>query len=397
MSAPAMLSTADADFATRFERLRYWDTSPDSDVERQVRAILEAVRIEGDAALLRFTREFDGVDAKSVGELVIGRDELAAAFAQLPEAQSAALQTVAMRVRSYHEHQQQPSWQFTDALGNRLGQRVTPLERVGLYVPGGQAAYPSTVLMTGIPAQVAGVDEILMTVPTPRGSRNPLVLAAAHLAGVARVFCVGGAQAIAALAFGTQTVPKVDKIAGPGGAYVAAAKRLVFGRVGIDMIAGPSEIVIIADGTTPADWVAMDLFSQAEHDAAAQAIRLTPDAAFRVAVSAALMRLLPTLPRRDVIAASLAGRGALVLTRDLQEAFDLANAMAPEHVELALQDPAAATGRVRHAGAIFLGARSGEVFGDYIAGVVASEAVVDRHEEQDQAQACECRAGAGTD
>ena len=368
MPGPKLLSTADAGFEAALSELRYWDTSEDSAVERQVRDILRAVREEGDAALLRFTREHDGVDAQCVADLVIETDALAAALASLDAVQRTALQTAADRVRAYHERQQQPSWQYTDALGNRLGQRVTPLERVGLYVPGGQAAYPSTVLMTGIPAQVAGVREIYVTVPTPGGVRQPLVLAAAHLAGVARMFCIGGAQAIGALAFGTAQVPKVDKIVGPGGAYVAAAKRLVFGHVGIDMIAGPSEIVIIADGTTPAEWVAMDLFSQAEHDAAAQAILLTPDAAFRDAVAAAVTGLAPAQPRRALIEASLTRRGALILTRSLDEAFDLANRLAPEHLELALADPAAWVDRVRHAGAIFLGANSGEVFGDYIAG-----------------------------
>ena len=368
MPKPALLSTADANFEAAFARLRFWDMSEDSAIETSVRAVLQAVRKEGDAAVLRFTQEFDAVAASTMLDLTIERDQLAVAFAGLGAGQRQALEVAAARIRTYHEHQLQASWEFTDDLGNRLGQRVTPLARVGLYVPGGQAAYPSTVLMTGVPAQVAGVKEIFMTVPTPNGVRNALVLAAAHLAGVTRVFCVGGAQAIAALAFGTATIPKVDKIVGPGGAYVAAAKRLVFGHVGIDMIAGPSEIVIIADGSTPADWVAMDLFSQAEHDAAAQAILLTPDAAFRQAVRDALTRLLPSQPRRDVISASLQSRGGLVLTRHMDEAFELANRIAPEHLELAVADPVAALGRIDHAGAIFLGARSGEVFGDYIAG-----------------------------
>ena len=368
MPKPALFSTRDPDFEAAFARLRYWQIGEDNAVEQQVRVILRTVRDEGDAALLRYTRQFDAVQVQAMADLVLGPDQLADAFGQLTSVEQDGLRTAAARVQAYHAHQQQPSWQFVDALGNRLGQRVTPLERVGLYVPGGQAAYPSTVLMTGIPAQVAGVNEIVMTVPTPGGVRHPLVLAAAHLAGVTRVFCVGCAQASAALAFGTQTVPKVDKIVGPGGAYVAAAKRLVFGHVGIDMIAGPSEIVIVADGSTPVDWVAMDLFSQAEHDADAQAILLTPSEAFRTAVSETLERLIKSLPRRELISASLASRGALILTRDLAEAVAVANRIAPEHLELAVADPDAVLEQVRHAGAIFLGARAGEVFGDYIAG-----------------------------
>lgn len=368
LPVPRLLATTDADFADAFDRLRYWDLSEDGAVYRATRAILDAVRSEGDAAVLRYTAEFDGVSANNLTELRIEPDELVRVLAGLDSNERAALQTAADRVRRYHEHQRQPSWEFTDELGNRLGQRVTALKRVGLYVPGGQAAYPSTVLMTAIPAQVAGVSEIVMTVPTPGGVRNPLVLAAAAMAGVNTVFCIGGAQAIGALAFGTQTIAKVDKIVGPGGAFVAAAKRQVYGQVGIDMIAGPSEVVVIADGTTPADWVAMDLFSQAEHDAAAQAILLTPDAAFRTAVLAAMQRLLPSLPRRELIADSLANRGALILTRDMNEAVALANRIAPEHLELAVSEPNRYVEQIHHAGAIFLGARAGEVFGDYIAG-----------------------------
>ena len=363
-----ILRTADASFGTAFAALRHWDFSDDGVVNRQARQVLDAVRAEGDAALLRCTAQFDGVHAASVAELTLTREALQAVLAGIPEPQRQALATAAERVRDYHARQVLPAFEFTDSLGNRLGQRVGALERVGVYVPGGRAAYPSTVLMTVIPARVAGVDDITMVVPTPRGERNALVLAAAALAGVDRVHCVGGAQAIAALAYGTESIARVDKIVGPGGAYVAAAKRLVYGQVGIDMIAGPSEVVVVADGSTPAEWTALDLFSQAEHDEVAQAILITPDAAYAEAVRAACERLLPAQPRAAIIRASLEGRGAIIVTPTLEVALEVANAIAPEHLELALADARAWLPSVRHAGAVFLGGRSSESIGDYVAG-----------------------------
>ncbi len=363
-----VLHSEAAGFAAAFAALRHWDFSDDGVVNRQARAVLDAVRAEGDAALLRYTARFDGVEAASVAELTLNRDALQAVLADVPESARQALATAAERVRDYHARQVLPEFEFTDSLGNRLGQRVTALERVGVYVPGGQAAYPSTVLMTVIPARVAGVDDITMVVPTPGGERNALVLGAAALAGVDRVHCVGGAQAIAALAYGTQSIARVDKIVGPGGAYVAAAKRLVFGQVGIDMIAGPSEVVVVADGSTPAEWTALDLFSQAEHDEAAQAILITPDAAYAEAVRVACERLLPAQPRATIIRASLAARGAIIVTSSLVAAFEVANAIAPEHLELALVDARSWLPAVRHAGAVFLGGQSSESIGDYVAG-----------------------------
>jgi len=365
------LSTASADFATEFERLRHWSAETDAAIESRVAEILADVRARGDAAVLEYTARFDRVTAASVSELQISAAELEAAFNAITPAQAEALQAAARRVRAYHERQLQAcglSWSYRDEDGNLLGQKVTPVDRVGLYVPGGKAAYPSSVLMNAIPAQVAGVGEIIMVVPTPDGVRNPLVLAAAHVAGVHRVFTIGGAQAVAALAYGTATVPRVDKITGPGNAYVASAKKHVFGQVGIDMIAGPSEILVIADGTTPPDWVAMDLFSQAEHDELAQSILLSPDAAYLDAVRASMERLLPEMPRAGVIRASLEGRGALILTRSMEEACDISNAIAPEHLEISAAEPQRWEPLLRHAGAIFMGAYTSESLGDYCAG-----------------------------
>jgi histidinol dehydrogenase len=362
------LSSRDPDFDGALTALTEWDVSEEDTVTRAARDIVNAVRKRGDVALLEYTQRFDRLTSASVAELEVDRAELAACARKLPESERVALQEAARRIRLFHEAQRQDSFEITDELGNRLGNRVTPIDRVGIYVPGGQAAYPSTVLMTAIPAAVAGVKEIVATVPTPDGVRNPLVLAAMHIAGVSRVFCVGGAQAIAALAFGTQTIPRVDKIVGPGGAFVAAAKRLVFGPVGIDVIAGPSEILVISDGSANADWLALDLFSQAEHDAAAQAIFLTPNAEHLEAVHASMQRLLPSMSRRDTIARSLQQRGALILTRDLDEAVAIANRIAPEHLELAVADPDALLPSIRHAGAIFVGASTSEALGDYVAG-----------------------------
>jgi histidinol dehydrogenase len=317
---------------------------------------------------LRYTRQFDKVDAHSVAALEIPRSELELALTNLPAAQRDALEIAAQRIRAYHAHQRQESWSYTEADGTRLGQQITPLDRVGLYVPGGKASYPSSVLMNAIPAKVAGVSEIIMVTPTPSGHRNAMVLAAAAIGGVDRCFAIGGAQAVGALAFGTATVPAVDKIVGPGNAYVAAAKRRVFGTVGIDMIAGPSEILIICDGKTPADWIAMDLFSQAEHDELAQAILLCPDAQFLDAVEASIEKLLPTMPRADIIRTSLRDRGALILVRDLQEACEISNNIAPEHLEVSCDNPDAWLPLLRHAGAIFMGRHSSESLGDYCAG-----------------------------
>ncbi|MCV2359574.1 histidinol dehydrogenase [Paucibacter sp. TC2R-5] len=365
------LSTAAADFEAEFQRVLHWSAETDSAIELRVAEILADVRQRGDAALLDYTARFDHLQAASVAELELTREELKAAFDAITPAQRAALQAAAERVRSYHERQKQASglsWSYRDEDGTLLGQKVTPLDRVGIYVPGGKAAYPSSVLMNAIPAHVAGVPEIIMVVPTPRGERNPLVLAAAYIAGVHRVFTLGGAQAVAALAYGTATVPKVDKITGPGNAYVASAKKHVFGQVGIDMIAGPSEILVLADGTTPPAWVAMDLFSQAEHDEMAQSILLCPDAEYVALVREAIDRLLPEMPRRDVIRASLEGRGALILTRSMEEACEISNRIAPEHLEVSSANPHAWEPLLRHAGAIFLGAYTSESLGDYCAG-----------------------------
>jgi histidinol dehydrogenase len=361
-------NTREAGFDEELARLTAIEAAQDETVERAAESILADVRARGDAALLEHTRRLDGVDASSVAELEIPRAALAAALETLPGATREALAEAADRIRRYHERQSVGSWQYTEPDGTVLGQQITPLDRVGLYVPGGKAAYPSSVLMNAIPAKVAGVAELVMTVPTPRGERNPLVLAAASLVGVDRVFTIGGVQAIAALAFGTKTVPAVDKIVGPGNVYVAAAKRRVFGTVGIDMVAGPSEILVVCDGSTDPDWIAMDLFSQAEHDEDAQAILLSPDAAFIDAVAASIDRQLAQMPRRAVIAASLANRGALIEVRDLEEACEIANRIAPEHLELSVRDPERWQARIRHAGAIFLGSYSSEALGDYCAG-----------------------------
>jgi histidinol dehydrogenase len=365
------LSTTDAGFEAAFERLQHWSADTDAAIETRVADIIADVRQRGDTALLELTAKFDGVAARAMAELEIGRAELQAALHAITPAQRHALEVAAARVRDFHERQLDASsrgWQYRDAEGSLLGQKVTPLDRVGIYVPGGKAAYPSSVLMNAIPAQVAGVGEIVMVVPTPRGERNALVLAAAAVAGAHRVFTIGGAQAVAALAYGTASVPRVDKITGPGNAYVASAKRRVFGQVGIDMIAGPSEILVLADGSTPADWVAMDLFSQAEHDELAQSILLSPDAAYLDAVQAAIERLLPTLPRADVIRASLQGRGALVHSRSMEEACALSNRIAPEHLEVSSAEPERWEPLLKHAGAIFLGAYTSESLGDYCAG-----------------------------
>ena len=365
------LSTADTGFEAECRRLQHWSAETDLAIEQRVAEILADVQQRGDAAVLEYTARFDGLQAATVSALEITQAELQAALAVIPAAQRSALEVAAQRVRSYHERQREAcgrSWSYRDADGTLLGQKVTPLDRVGIYVPGGKAAYPSSVLMNAIPAHVAGVGEIVMVVPTPKGERNALVLAAAAVAGAHRVFTVGGAQAVAALAYGTATIPAVDKITGPGNAYVASAKRRVFGQVGIDMIAGPSEILVLADGSTPADWVAMDLFSQAEHDELAQSILLSPDAAYLAEVQAAIDRLLPEMPRRAVIRASLEGRGALILTRSMEEACAISNRIAPEHLEVSSQDPHRWEPLLKHAGAIFLGAYTSESLGDYCAG-----------------------------
>ena len=365
------LVTTDADFDAQFQRVLHWSAETDAAIESRVAEILADVRARGDAAVLTYTARFDHLDAATLGALELTREELRAAFDGLPAEQAKALTQAAERVRRYHERQKQAcgeSWSYRDEDGTLLGQKVTPLDRVGIYVPGGKAAYPSSVLMNAIPAQVAGVPEIVMVVPTPRGEKNPLVLAAAYVAGVHRAFTIGGAQAVAALAYGTATVPRVDKITGPGNAYVASAKKHVFGQVGIDMIAGPSEILVLADGTTPPDWVAMDLFSQAEHDELAQSILLCPDAAYIAQVREAIERLLPGMPRRDVIRASLEGRGAMIHTRSMEEACEISNRIAPEHLEVSSADPHRWEPLLRHAGAIFLGAYTSESLGDYCAG-----------------------------
>jgi len=362
------LDSSHADFAATLARLTAFDTAQDEAVDTSVASILVDVRARGDAAVLEYTLLFDHVKAPSMAALELPAQELARAFAELPKVEREALATAAARIRAYHEHQRAQSWSFTEADGTRLGQNITPLDRVGIYVPGGKAAYPSTVLMNALPAQVAGVGEIIMVVPTPGGVKNALVLAAAHLAGVTRVFTIGGAQAVAALAYGTATIPAVDKIVGPGNVYVAAAKRRVFGTVGIDMIAGPSEILIIADASANADWIAMDLFSQAEHDEAAQAILLSPDAALLDQVEASIARQLPAQPRAAIVARSLTQRGALIRVRDLDEACTIANRVAPEHLELAVAEPEPLLPKIRNAGAIFLGHYSSEALGDYCAG-----------------------------
>ena len=371
VATPAHLSTVSSTFEQDFSQRLHWSMEQDAAIEERVAAILADVQQRGDAAVLEYTARFDGLNAPDLAALELTQAELQAAFDSLPEGQKNALTEAAARVRSYHEAQKQAtgqSWSYRDADGTLLGQKVTPLDRVGIYVPGGKAAYPSSVLMNAIPAQVAGVAEIIMVVPTPKGEKNPLVLAAAYIAGVTRGFTIGGAQAVAALAYGTATIPKVDKITGPGNAYVASAKKRVFGHVGIDMIAGPSEIMVLADGTTPAEWVAMDLFSQAEHDELAQSILLCPDADYIAAVQRAIDRLLPEMPRAAIIAKSLSDRGALIHTRSMEEACAISNRIAPEHLEVSSRDPHRWEPLLKHAGAIFLGAYTSESLGDYCAG-----------------------------
>ena len=371
VAAPAVLSTVSGTFDAEFRARLHWSADTDAGIEEAVARILADVQQRGDEAVLEYTRRFDGLDAGAMSALELKPAELKAAFDSLPAKQRDALQSAAARVRSYHEAQKKASgesWSYRDADGTLLGQKVTPLDRVGIYVPGGKAAYPSSVLMNAIPAHVAGVGEIIMVVPTPRGEKNPLVLAAAYVAGVTRAFTIGGAQAVAALAYGTATVPRVDKITGPGNAYVASAKRRVFGQVGIDMIAGPSEILVLADGSTPADWVAMDLFSQAEHDELAQSILLCPDKAYIDRVQQEIDRLLPQMPRAEIIARSLSGRGALIHTRSMEEACEISNRIAPEHLEISSTDPHKWEPLLKHAGAIFLGAFTSESLGDYCAG-----------------------------
>ncbi len=357
-----------ADFAARLDRLLAWDESSDASVHERVREIIARVRQDGDAALLEYTARFDQYAAADAAALELGRETLKAAWEGLPKAQAEALETAASRIRAYAQRQKMESWRYAEADGTVLGQQITPLDRVGVYVPGGKAAYPSSVLMNIIPAKVAGVPEIIMVVPTPRGELNELVLAAAWLSGVDRVFRIGGAQAVAALAYGTESVPRVDKIVGPGNIYVATAKKLVFGQCGIDMIAGPSEILVLSDGLTDPDWLAMDLFSQAEHDENAQAILLSPDSAHLDAVAASMAKLLPTMERKDVIAASLNGRGALIQVQDLEQAAAVANRIAPEHLELSVADPDSLLKHIRNAGAIFMGRHTAEALGDYCAG-----------------------------
>jgi histidinol dehydrogenase len=361
-------SSTDADFDSKLKALLAFETAQDDNIDEVVAGILKDVKKRGDAAVMEYTNRFDKTNANSIAELEIPQSELVAALNGLPTEQREALKAAADRVRSYHEKQLMASWQYTEADGTILGQQVTSLDRVGLYVPGGKAAYPSSVLMNAIPAKVAGVKELIMVVPTPNGEKNQLVLAAAAIAGVDRVFCIGGAQGVGAMAYGTETVPQVDKIVGPGNAYVAAAKRRVFGVVGIDMVAGPSEILVICDGKTNPDWVAMDLFSQAEHDELAQAILLSPDAAFLDQVHASIQKLVTTMPRQDIIKTSLTDRGALIHVRDLDEAAEISNYIAPEHLELSMDDPLAFSKKIKHAGAIFMGRDTCEALGDYCAG-----------------------------
>ena len=371
IATPARLSTLDGQFDAQFKARLHWSADTDAAIEQRVADILRDVQVRGDAAVLEYTARFDGLQADSLQALELTQAELKAAFDAIPAAQRGALQAAAARIRAYHEAQKKAcgeSWSYRDENGSLLGQKVTPLDRVGIYVPGGKAAYPSSVLMNAIPAHVAGVEEIIMVVPTPQGVKNPLVLAAAYVAGVTRAFTIGGAQAVAALAYGTASIAAVNKITGPGNAYVAAAKRRVFGTVGIDMIAGPSEILVLADGSTPPDWVAMDLFSQAEHDELAQSILLCPNAAYIDQVQASINRLLNEMPRAEIIAKSLTGRGALILTRSMEEACDISNRIAPEHLEVSSREPHRWEPLLKHAGAIFLGAYTSESLGDYCAG-----------------------------
>lgn len=362
------LTASDADFNAELDRLLAWDDSVDQQVNESVRHILHQVKTRGDAAVLEFTGKFDRLAVSSVAELEMSSGRLQQALAAIPADQREALEKAAERVRTYHEKQLAPSWQYQDEDGTVLGQKVTPLDRAGLYVPGGKAAYPSSVLMNAIPARVAGVGEVIMVVPAPDGVVNDMVLAAAAIAGVDRVFTIGGAQAVAALAYGTETIPPVDKIVGPGNIFVATAKREVFGVVGIDMIAGPSEILVICDGQTDPDWIAMDLFSQAEHDEQAQSILISPDKAFLDAVEQSIARLLPTMERSEIIATSMTDRAALIHVTDLKQAAEVSNRIAPEHLELSVEDPQAMLEDIRHAGAIFMGRYTAEALGDYCAG-----------------------------
>lgn len=368
MAEIRILDSRDPGFLAGLDGLLAWESVSDGAVNQRVNQILADVRAQGDAALLDYTRRFDGWEPVDAADLILPRPRLEQAYSHIPAGQRAALERSRDRIRAYAERQLLLDWSYTEQDGTLLGQQVTPLDRVGLYVPGGKAAYPSSVLMNAVPAKVAGVSELVMVVPTPAGVLNELVLAAAWVAGVDQVFRVGGAQAVAALAYGTATVPAVDKIVGPGNIYVATAKRAVFGQVGIDMVAGPSEILILCDGGTDPDWIAMDLFSQAEHDEDAQAILLCPDAGFINQVQASIRRLLPTMERQDIIATALAQRGALILVRDTDEMVELANRIAPEHLELSVADPKALVGRLRHAGAIFMGRYTAEALGDYCAG-----------------------------
>jgi len=362
------LTTSDADFISQLDQLLAWEQSSDDEVVTTVSGILEDVRKRGDAALLEYTLKFDRVNAASASELELSSYELQAALDVIDDDHRQALEVAAARVRAYAEHQKMDSWSYTEADGTVLGQKVTPMDRAGLYVPGGKAAYPSSVLMNAIPAKVAGVPELIMVVPTPDGERNNLVLAAAAISGVDRVFTVGGAQAVAALAYGTDTIPRVDKITGPGNAYVATAKRLVYGVVGIDMIAGPSEILVVCDGKTDPDWIAMDLFSQAEHDEDAQSILVSPDGNFIEQVKASIEKLLPDMPRADIIRASLSNRAVLIQAKSMDDAVDVANHIAPEHLELSMDDAELWAQKIRHAGAIFMGRYTAEALGDYCAG-----------------------------
>ena len=368
MIAIKRLNSADANFSAQLKQLTAFDGAQDESVDATVAAIISDVKTRGDAAVLEYTARFDRTNISAAAGLELPQEALQSALSGLPREQRTALERAAARVRAYHEKQKIVSWQYMESDGTVLGQQVTPLDRVGLYVPGGKAAYPSSVLMNSIPAKVAGVGELIMVTPTPNGEKNPLVLAAAAISGVDRVFTIGGAQAVAALAYGTQTIPQVDKIVGPGNAYVAAAKRRVFGVVGIDMVAGPSEILVICDGNTDPDWIAMDLFSQAEHDEIAQAILLCPDTDFIERVAASIAKQLPQMPRQAVILASLQNRGALIQVKDLDEACAIANQIAPEHLELSVENPQALLSKIKHAGAIFLGRFSSEALGDYCAG-----------------------------
>ncbi len=368
MTSIKRLRTADADFKERLDQLLAFEGAQDDDIERTVVGILNDVKQRGDEAVLEYTNRFDRMQAKTMAELELPKSALTDALASLSAVEREALEVSAQRIRAYHERQEAKGFRYTEADGTMLGMMVTPLDRVGLYVPGGKAAYPSSVLMNAVPAKVAGVKELIMVVPTPDGEKNALVLAAAALSGVDRVFAIGGAQAVGALAFGTATVPRVDKVVGPGNAYVACAKRRVFGIVGIDMVAGPSEILVVSDGSGNPDWAAMDLFSQAEHDELAQCIMVCTDEAFIDRVQQSIDKLLPTMPRQAIIRAALENRGALIGARDLEEACEIANRVAPEHLELSLADPDPWVEKIHHAGAIFIGHYTSEPLGDYCAG-----------------------------